>query len=265
MALLATMSSEPRPSTALSCRQLHQRRQGTVVLRGVDLDLPPGSVTALLGANGAGKSTLMMTLAGLLPLARGAVRVGEHQLKEAPERALANLMFVPQRPPLEPTLSIREHAEALSALRNLETTQATQTLERCAERLGLHLALDRPIAALSGGMQQKGALCLGLIAQTDVLLLDEPYAGLDIPSAAALRQLLRARRDEGAALLVASHSAEATLDIADRAVVLNSGRISLTLDSSHLAAFGGDARQLEGRLLEAMGSGDVAARPPEDQ
>ncbi|HAN31977.1 MAG TPA: hypothetical protein DCQ06_10305, partial [Myxococcales bacterium] len=163
---------------ALACRQLIQDRQGRRVLRGVDLDLPVGTITVLLGANGAGKSTLLMTFAGQLPYKTGAVRIGDLMLSAQPVQSLSQLMYVPQRPPLEPCLSLREHADALVHLRGLQASTATQNLLRYATQMGLSNAVDRPVAALSGGMQQKCALCLGLLAETPVLLLDEPYAGL---------------------------------------------------------------------------------------
>lgn len=241
----------------LEARRLRKSFGQLAVLRGVDLDLAPGQVTVLLGANGAGKSTLMRVLAGDLLADQGVVRVAGCDLNTAPAQARGHLMHVCQSPPLAPFLTTHEHAEAMIAFRSLASEPAMARLAACAEVLGLTGHMDRPVRVLSGGMQQKAALTLALASDVPLILLDEPHAGLDIPSAIALRRLIEDRRDHGTALLVASHLAEASLAIADRALVLAAGRLVLDLDSDHLATFNGDARAFEEQVLQAMATAPV--------
>ncbi|MCO4760591.1 MAG: ABC transporter ATP-binding protein [Myxococcales bacterium] len=241
-------------TSALAARQLQKSWLSQPVLRGIDIDLAPGTITVLLGANGAGKSTLIRILAGDLLPERGIVKVHGEPIANG----ASGLAHVAQSPPLAPFLSVLEHAEAMIGWRKLDRTTTLERLHRHAEALEIHRALDRPTRVLSGGMKQKAALCLGLAASTPVLLLDEPHTGLDIRSALALRKLLKAHRDEGCAILVASHLAESALAIADRAVVLSHGRLTLDLDDATLAAFDGDARAFEQAVLEAMDRGDAA-------
>ncbi len=237
-------------SAPLAARAVHKSYGEIEVLSCIDLDLTPGTVTMLLGANGAGKTTLVRILAGELAADRGVVKINGAQ-SGTPE-AIKGLIHIAQDPPLANFLTTREHAIAMADLREQPQQAVVQTLEATAERLALAPHLDRPIFALSGGMRQKAALSLAFASKANTMLLDEPYAGLDIRSAHALRQLVIEQRDDGTAFLIASHLAEAALAIADRAIVLAGGRIAMDIDNDTLASFGGDPRAFERAVLEAM-------------
>lgn len=226
------------------------------VLRGVDVDLHAGEVCFLLGVNGAGKSTLLGGLGGEVALDAGVVKLESD----------ARLVFVPQKPPLAPLLTPSEHLEAMVALRGLGAEARTRYAS-AAEALGITRFFDAPARTLSGGTQQKVALSLGLSVGADVLLLDEPWTGLDILSARALRRLLQAERDRGAAVLAASHLPETAVALADRAVVLAGGRIVARLDPARMQGFAGDPRAFEAAIVEAMVEGGVqdAADAPAPQ
>lgn len=228
------------------CKTYGQRS----VLHGVDLELSAGTATVLLGANGAGKSTFVRILAGELLADSGQITVAGHAL--GTDQAIAALIHVAQSPPLAEFLTTNEHAEALADLRRRSLVDVQTELRAAAEQLALGDHLDRPILALSGGMRQKAALCLAFASGCQTLLLDEPYTGLDIRSAHALRGLIAAKRDAGGALLIASHLAESALAVADRAVVLSGGCIALDLDKDALADFGGDPRAFEAAVLTVM-------------
>lgn len=237
-------------TTPLGARGIRKSYGAQPVLHGVDLDLAAGTTTVLLGANGAGKTTLVRILAGELLADVGAIKISGHDIG-TPD-AIKALAHVAQDPPLADFLTTREHAIAMAGLRGRPTDELAAELEACAERLELLPHLDRPVFALSGGMRQKAALCLAFAAGADTILLDEPYAGLDIRSAHALRELIDNKRAAGVALLVASHLAEAALAVADRAIVLAGGRIALDLDKPALLSFGGDPRAFEQAVLAAM-------------
>lgn len=227
------------------------------VLDGLELLLNPQEITVVLGENGAGKSTLLRALAGELALSTGTLKIGgtleigTHDALQQPELAAQKLIHIAQHPPLAPLLTPREHVQALVAFRQLVDVEARMLT--VAEALRLTPVLDRPVRALSGGTMHKVALMLAFLAQTPLILLDEPHAGLDVRSALALRQLIREERDRGTCFLLASHLAEATLAIADRALVLARGQWALQLGKADLAEFQGDARRLEAAVLQAMG------------
>ncbi len=234
----------------LAARAIRKSYGNRSVLHGIDLDLEASTVTVLLGANGAGKSTFVRILAGEMWPDHGVVKAGGIDALGA--TAPIDVAHVAQDAPLADFLSTNEHTDALIDLRGLEPAKTRTAVKAVATRLGLAGHLDRPMYALSGGMRQKAALSIAFAANTAALLLDEPYAGLDIPSALALRELIAERRADGAAILVASHLAEASLAVADRAVVLAGGRIAADMDSAQLASFGGDPQAFERAVLEAM-------------
>lgn len=243
----------PTKTPAMLARGVVKRYGSQTVLAGVDVQVEAGEVVVLLGENGAGKTTLMRLLAGELLTDGGHITIGGHDLFTAPEAARAQLIYVGQHPPLAPLASLREHAVALAGLRGL-AADWPERLQHLAETLRLDHALDRPVRALSGGMAHKSALCLAFLSAVPLLMLDEPHTGLDVRSALALRDLIRTARAGGTALLLASHLAEATLAVADRAIVLAGGRVVRQFDHAALQALGGDARAFEQQVLAAMQS-----------
>jgi ABC-type multidrug transport system ATPase subunit len=237
----------------LVAQGLCQQYGAQKVLDGIDLTLEGGQVTVILGENGAGKSTLLRTLACELAAPQGAMRIGDLDAIAAPESAATQLIHVAQHPPLAQLLTPLEHVQALIAFRALEPDETQTRMQHIAQALRIDTVLHRPVRALSGGTAHKVALMLAFLARTPLILLDEPHAGLDVRSALALRALIRESRDAGTSLVLASHLAEATLAVADRALVLAKGRWALDLDARQLAEFKGDARKFEAAVLQAMG------------
>lgn len=222
------------------------------VLRGLDFALDAGQVAVVMGENGAGKSTLLACLAGDASLDGGSVTVAGIDLCTDPDRARRHLLHLAQHPPLAADLSPNEHAKAMAGFRDRDTQATMAEFQRVAAVLRCDAWLHRPVRALSGGTAHKVALALAFAAGADLLLLDEPHAGLDVRSALALRALILEARQAGRSLVLASHLAEATLAVADRALVLRQGRFTLDLDRAALADFHGDARAFEQAVLAGM-------------
>ena len=243
----------------LTARDLRVHYGPTPVLAGLDLDLHPGEVTVVLGENGAGKSTLLRALATELPLHGGQLHIRGVDAVRDPAAATHHLIHIAQHPPLSPVQTAREHLTALTTFRGLDPARVAADLGPTAAALRVDSVLDRPIRALSGGTAHKVALLLALVSHAPLVILDEPHAGLDVRSSLALRALIRDRRDAGTSFLLASHLAEATLALADRALVLRRGapgegaRWALALDKAALDAFAGNARAFEDAVLAAMG------------
>jgi molybdate transport system ATP-binding protein len=203
-----------------------------VAERGVDLQfsVPPGEVLAVLGPNGSGKSTALQLIAGLLRPDRGVVRLGRHVLTDADsgtfvathDRRVGLLM---QDPLLFPHLSVAANV-AFAPRRLHGRAQARNTALRWLDEVDATDLANRRPRQLSGGQAQRVAIARALAAEPDVLLLDEPMAGLDIAIAAALRGVLRRvlRRDGRCAILV-THDILDVLTLADRALVIEDGRV----------------------------------------
>lgn len=198
------------------------RRYGRVrVLKGVDLSIMPGEVVALLGPNGAGKTTLLRVLAGLARAEDGVVLVRGRHPAAAPLEARRAIGFVEHRSLLYGELTPRENLAFTARLFGL----ARGAVDAAIERLEIGKHVDRPVASLSRGMVQRTSVARALLHAPSILLLDEPFSGLDLPSAARLMALLAARRAEGVAILLVTHQPEEAWELITRMAVLYGGRI----------------------------------------
>ena len=196
------------------------------VLRGVDLAVNAGEIVALLGSNGAGKSTLNNTVCGLVPTWAGRVRFDGADLTGAHYRRVvqAGLIQVPEGRRIFPNLTVRENLELGSftrareyRARNLE--RVFGTFPRLAERVA------QKAGTMSGGEQQMLAIGRGLMAEPRLLILDEPSLGLSPLLVEELFALIRRLHGEGLSVLLVEQNVGQSLEIADRAYVLENGAI----------------------------------------
>ncbi len=198
------------------------------VLHGVDLGVARGSVTALVGANGAGKTTLMRTVAGLLPVVSGTLRLDGRDIgrDSASARVEAGISLVPEGRMLFPALSVRENLR-LGAISPRARAGATERLESMYELFPRLRERHRQSAAsLSGGEQQMLALARGLMARPDLLLLDEPTLGLAPILSRQIFAIIERLRQDGVTLLIAEQNVQRALELADAAYVVENGRVT---------------------------------------
>src|ERR1041384_3820972 len=196
---------------------------------GVDLSLQPGQCLALFGPNGAGKTTLLRIVAGLLRPTSGTVKVGGQSLRdEAPARARVGL--VSHQSMLYRALTSRENIEFTARLYGLSDPRAAAT--RALERMHMLDRADTPVRALSRGLQQRISIARAIVHVPLVVLLDEPYTGLDAAGAAALSDTLRLLRSHGATMVLVTHNVDEGLAIASHAAIMTNGRIARFDDCS---------------------------------
>jgi ABC-2 type transport system ATP-binding protein len=186
-----------------------------------------GELVLLVGPNGAGKSTLLGLCSGVLEPSGGTVHVLDALAGEPDARAATSV--IPDNPVLYDDLSVREHAEYVSRLHGVEDWAANA--DHLVDRLGLSGRADDLPSKFSRGLRQKTSLVLGLVRPFHLLLVDEPFVGLDAPGQRTLVDLLGEAVDNGAAAVVSSHQ----LDLADRAtrcIGLRDGEVVHDGDSS---------------------------------
>ncbi len=187
----------------------------------IDLSIAPGETVALLGHNGSGKSTLLSIAAGVLEPTDGRVRVFGTPAGETAARAAVS--FVRDHPVLYEDLSVREHLEYLSRLHG--SNPQAHDADRLIERLGLADRVDNVPSSFSRGLRQKAALAIAFCRPFKLLLIDEPFAGLDASGQAALLSLIVEAREKRSAVVVATHD-QSLVRHFDRAVVLSEGHLS---------------------------------------
>jgi len=191
------------------------------VLRGVDVMIERGRVVGLVGPNGAGKTTLIKLLLGLAHPTGGDIRVDGVSIR-AGDAYRARIGYMPQIARFPENLTA---AELFRMLRALRGAPASPSGDGLVERLGLVDQIDKPLRVLSGGTRQKVNAALALLFRPDILVFDEPTAGLDPLSSAILKDEILARNDAGATVLVTSHIMGELEDLCDEVVFLLDGTV----------------------------------------
>jgi manganese/iron transport system ATP-binding protein len=214
--------THPTGRFALELRQLRVQFNGRPALEDLSLQIEPGLRVAVVGPNGAGKSTLFNVLAGALVPSAGEARVHGH----LPAQYLC-LAYVPQSslidwhfPVSVDDVVMMGRAGRLGMLR-WPTSQDRRLVHESLERVGMAQFAHRPINELSGGQKQRMFIARALAQQADLLLLDEPLAGLDIPSQEQILQILDTLHDQGITVLVATHDLDLAAEHFDRILLLN--------------------------------------------
>jgi ABC-2 type transport system ATP-binding protein len=213
------------PSTpAVEARDLQKHYGTEVALDGLSLSIPPGTVYGFLGPNGAGKTTTMRLLTGLSRPTSGTVRVAGDPVDD--RRAIADRIgYLPETPPLYDAFSAREQLEYVADLRGLPAGVAEERIDAALDRFDLAEDADRRIADYSKGMRQKTAFVQSTLHDPDVLLLDEPTAGLDPRAARRMRESIDAVADEGTTVFLSTHILPVVEAVADAVGVLFDGRL----------------------------------------
>lgn len=197
---------------------------GKPVLSDLHLRVEPGRLYALLGGNGAGKSTTLSVLLGFLRPDAGTVRVAGVTPWEAPDRARAQLAYLPENVALYEHLSAVENVDYLLSLAGRRHTSAAIT--EALRAAGLQESAWRQrLGGFSKGMRQKVAIAIALMREVPLLLLDEPTSGLDPGASADFHTLLDSVRARGAAVLMVTHDLLGAVEVADRIGVLEHGGI----------------------------------------
>jgi heme exporter protein A len=189
---------------------------------GVDLTLHAGDCLALFGPNGAGKTTLLRMIAGLLHPTKGSVHIGGRSLRDDAS-ARMSIGLISHQSMLYRALTSRENVEFAAKLYGVSDPGAAAT--RALERMRILDRRDTPVRALSRGLQQRISIARATVHDPRVILLDEPYTGLDAAGSAALTEMLRLLRAGGSAMILVTHNVEEGLDVASHAAVMIAGRV----------------------------------------
>lgn len=217
------------PHPAIEVRSGAVALSGRPILRDIDLAINQGEVVALLGANGSGKSTLVRAIVGLLPLSAGAVSIFGTPLADFDQ--WARIGYVPQRSTMTQGVpsTVREVVAAgrLAQRRAFlpERTADRQAITEALAEVGLADRAQQPVSTLSGGQQQRVLMARTLAGRPELLLLDEPLAGVDLVSQEAMATALSARASRGATIVIVLHELGPFAPLINRTVVLREGRI----------------------------------------
>ncbi len=217
---------------AIRVRRLHKRYGYRWVLRNLDWDVPQGSIVVLVGPNGAGKTTLLRLLAGLTRFQHGSITVLGARLPQEATQVRARLGYLGHATALYPDLTALQNLHFYARLYGIP--QPETRIRDLLEQVGLWTRRNDPVRTFSRGMQQRLALARVLLPQPHVLLLDEPFTGLDQQAADILLQAIQDLVQQGRTLVLTSHDFERVLPLAHRFDLLHRGRIQASLPGEGL-------------------------------
>lgn len=225
----------------LSVIDLHKTYGDVVALDGCSFDVSRGEMLGFLGPNGAGKTTAMRTIFGLVTPNSGQV-TWDGQPIEMRDRL--NFGYMPEQRGLYPKMKAHDQLTYLGRLHGMPSSDAATAADRWLERFGLAERRSDPVEALSHGNQQRVQLAAALVHDPELLVLDEPFSGLDPIAVETMSDVLREQADAGKAVVFSSHQLDLVEDLCEHVAIINQGHIVLDGDVRRLKA-ASDRRVLE--------------------
>jgi ABC-2 type transport system ATP-binding protein len=216
-----TMPSQP----AITATGLRRSYGVHVVLDGVDLSVPRGTVFSLLGANGAGKTTTVKILSTLIRADGGSARIAGHDLSAEPDAVRAAIGVTGQFSAVDNLLTGQENLALMADLHHLDRKAGKRRTTRLLEQFDLLDAAKKTAATYSGGMRRRLDLAMTLVGSPQVIFLDEPTTGLDPRSRRAMWQIVRELVADGVTIFLTTQHLEEADELADRIAVLDHGKI----------------------------------------
>jgi len=209
----------------LQIHNLCKRFSGIVAVDNVSFQARPGEVTGYLGPNGSGKSTTMKMITALIEPTSGEILFQGERIERDPIAYKQRMGYVPEEPQLYAHLTGLEYLTMVGQLRGLPDTPTAERIDKLLRLLSLHEDRHVPISSYSKGMRQKVLLSAALLHNPDLILLDEPFSGLDIASVLVMRSLMRELAARGKVVLLSSHELELVERVCTRVVILHRGKV----------------------------------------
>jgi ABC-2 type transport system ATP-binding protein len=209
----------------LELRRVSKQFSGIPAVDDVTFSARPGEVTGYLGPNGSGKSTTMKMITGLIQMTAGDILFNGKPIQEDLIAYKRRMGYVPEEPYLYTHLSGSEYLTMVAQLRNLPERQSADQIEALLQLLSLHDDRHASISGYSKGMRQKVLIAAALLHNPDLILLDEPFSGLDVGSALMLRSLIQELAARGKVVLFSSHELDTVERVSHRVVILHRGKI----------------------------------------
>lgn len=211
--------------SAASLTKTYSKRN---VVNGVSLTVNSGEVVGLLGPNGAGKTTSFYMIVGLVRPDAGEITLDEHRITRLPmhRRALLGLGYLPQEPSIFRKLTVADNLRAVLELRpELTPGQRELRIDELLEEFSISHLRNQSALGLSGGERRRVEIARALAGEPRFMLLDEPFAGVDPISIIDIQNIIKHLRDRDIGILITEHNVRETLDICDRAYIINNGQV----------------------------------------
>jgi lipopolysaccharide export system ATP-binding protein len=230
--------TEPPVMQGLSVVSIAKAYDKRVVLSDVSVSVGRGEVIGLLGPNGAGKTTCFYSVMGLVKPDSGRIMLDGYDITGLPmyRRAILGLGYLPQETSIFRGLTVEKNILTVLELSEPDAELRRARLDKLLDEFGLTRLRDAPAMALSGGERRRAEIARALAADPSIMLLDEPFAGIDPISIADIRDLVCELKKRGIGVLITDHNVRETLEIVDRAYIIYDGRVLFTGSPAELVA-----------------------------
>ncbi len=209
----------------LEVQEISKSFRGKRAVDRVSFTLSRGEIVGLLGPNGAGKTTTFRMIVGQVRPSGGRILLDGQSIIRLPmhKRARAGIGYLPQEPSIFRGLTVAENIEAILELQKLKRTEILQRCQELMERIGIASLANRMAYTLSGGEKRRLEIARALSTSPSFMLLDEPFSGVDPIAVAEIQELIYELRGLGIGVLITDHSVRETLEVTDRAYIINEG------------------------------------------
>ena len=206
---------------------LRKKYKSRVVVKDVGFEVGGGEVVGLLGPNGAGKTTCFYMIVGLVAVDGGEIELDGRRLTHLPihARARLGLSYLPQEMSVFRKLTVAENIRAVLELQKLDKTEIDARLNRLLDELRIAHLADNTAISLSGGERRRCEIARALATDPRLILLDEPFAGVDPIAVLDIKEIIRFLSERGIGVLITDHNVRETLDICDRAYIISEGSV----------------------------------------
>jgi ABC-2 type transport system ATP-binding protein len=238
----------------IETRQLHKHFGTKVAVASLDLEIAEGEFFCFLGPNGAGKTTTIKMLTGLLHPSGGTARIGGHDIQEEPVAAKRLLGYIPDHPFLYDRLTGREQMELVAGLYRMPKDGLEARMAELLERFELSHAADQLVGDYSHGMRQKLSFASTFFHDPKVVVVDEPWVGLDPKNIRAVKGYLKERTREGVTVFMSTHSLSIAEEVADRVGIFHRGKLLQMGTVAEIKALARHPGSLEDVFLELTAS-----------
>ena len=225
--------------TTLSANNLAKAYKGRKVVKDVSLKIESGQIVGLLGPNGAGKTTCFYMIVGFVKADNGSITIGDVDLTPMPmdQRAKSGLGYLPQEASVFRKLTVAQNLMAILETRpELSKAERKEKLESLLNEFNITHIRDSQGMALSGGERRRVEIARALAAEPSFILLDEPFAGVDPISVNDIKAIVNHLKSKGIGVLITDHNVRETLDICDKAYIVNAGHIIAEGDAETVLA-----------------------------
>ncbi len=214
----------------LKVRNISKTIKDKNIIKDISFSIDSGNIYGLLGPNGAGKTTTFYSIAGLIKSDAGEIFLENRNITKLPmhERSKLGIKYLPQEPSIFLDLTVRENLLGLAELSYQSSSQVNKFLDESVANFGLEEILDSKGRQLSGGQRRKVEIARTLAANPKIILLDEPFAGIDPIAIEEIQKILKIVSKKDVGILITDHNVREALDICYESIVINQGKIIAT-------------------------------------